>query len=122
MVVLFMRGLFKALQKDSVLNWSFWATVSIVAITVGSIGISYINLPPFIPLYNQLPWGYARLGKTYELFIPPLVVLILLFLNTFVGLRLAEKYPLLARFLFLTIIGLALFTCIFVERLIFATL
>src|SRR6185436_17941355 len=122
MVVLFMRGLFKALQKDSVLNWSFWATVSIVAITVGSIGISYINLPPFIPLYNQLPWGYARLGKTYELFIPPLVVLVLLFLNTFVGLRLTERYPLLARFLFLTIIGLALFTCIFVERLIFATL
>ena len=117
-----MRGLFKALQKDSVLNWSFWATVSIVAITVGSIGISYINLPPFIPLYNQLPWGYARLGKTYELFIPPLVVLVLLFLNTFVGLRLTERYPLLARFLFLTIIGLALFTCIFVERLIFATL
>ncbi|HYK08439.1 MAG TPA: hypothetical protein VEW42_03005 [Candidatus Eisenbacteria bacterium] len=117
-----MRGLFKALQKDSVLNWSFWATVSIVAITLISIGISYINLPPFIPLYNQLPWGYARLGKTYELFIPPLVVLALLFVNTFVGLRLTEKYPLLARFLFLTIIGLALFTCIFIERLIFATL
>lgn len=117
-----MKKFFNALQKDSVLNWSFWTTSIIVAITFISIGVSYINLPPFIPLYNQLPWGYARLGRTYELFIPPLVVLMLLFLNSFLGLRLAEKSPLLARFLFITIVGIALFTCIFVGRLIFTTL
>jgi len=117
-----MKKFFRALQKDSVLNWSFWTTVVIVVITIISIGISYTNLPPFIPLYNQRPWGYARLGNTYELFIPPFVVFCLLLLNCFVGLRLTEKAPLLARFLFITLVGLALFTCIFVERLIFTTL
>src|SRR5258706_12002307 len=119
---LFMKKFFKLLQKDSVINWSFWATIIIVVISLVSIGISYTNLPPFIPLYNQRPWGYARLGKTYELLIPSLVTLILLFLNSFLGLRLTEKSPLLARFLFITILCLALFTCIFVERLIFTDL
>ena len=121
-MVLFMKKFFKSLQKDSVINWSFWATISIVAISLISIGIAYTNLPPFIPLYNQRPWGYARLGKTYELFIPPLVIFCLLLLNSFLGLRLTEKSPLLARFLFITILCLALFTCIFIERLIFTTL
>lgn len=117
-----MKRFFRLLQRDGVLNWSFWATIVIIVITLVSIGASYTNLPPFIPLYNQRPWGYARLGKTYELFIPPLVVLCLLLVNSIVGLRLTEKAPLLARFLFITIVGLAFFTCIFIERLIFATL
>lgn len=69
-----------------------------------------------------MPWGYARLGKTYELFIPPIVIAMVCIINTSLGIRLMEKSPLLARFLFLTMVALALFAFIFIGRLIFVTL
>ena len=117
-----MKKFFNSLQKDTVLVWSFWVSIITLFLMVLVTIISYANLPPFIPLYNHMPWGYARLGKTYELFFPTAVVLGICIINTIVGIKLIEKSPLLARFLFLTMAGLALFTCIFVGRLIFITL
>lgn len=117
-----MKELFKTIKKDSVLQTSFWVTIILLVITLGAIAVIYINLPPFLPLYNHLPWGYGRLGKTYELFIPPLVVIFVGIVNTFLGTKLLEKNPLLARFLFVTMLGLAACTAIFVARLIFLVL
>lgn len=117
-----MKGFFKLLQKDSVLLWSFWISIFMVVAATGGIIASYTSLPPVIPLYNHMPWGYARLGRSYELFILPLTILCILFLNSFVGVKLLGKIPLLARFLFLTMVALSLFMLIFVARLIFITL
>ncbi|HSD99044.1 MAG TPA: hypothetical protein VLB73_05145 [Patescibacteria group bacterium] len=117
-----MKKFFKTIQKDSTLSWTFWTTIALILIMVGLIGIIYTNLPPFLPLYNQMPWGYDRLGKTYELFLLPLGVFFVCLLNTFIGVKLVEKIPLLARFLFLTTIALAVFTSIFLVRLILLVL
>lgn len=117
-----MRGFFKTLQKDSVLLWSFWISNIAILIGITSIALSYANLPPVLPLYNHLPWGYARLGKTYELFFLPLVSIVVVFVNSFLGASLLSKIPLLARFLFLTMVALSLFMLIFTVRLIFVTL
>lgn len=117
-----MKDFFSTIQKDSVLFWSFWLTIVIVILTSLGIGLSYSNLPPFIPLYNHMPWGYARLGQTYELFIPPLIVVGMSIVNYIFGIKLLGRISLLARFLFITTFILSLFTAIFVARLIFITL
>lgn len=117
-----MKKFFKTLQKDSVLSWTFLLTIIFVVIMVGLIGIFFMSLPPFLPLYNQMPWGYERLGHSFELLYLPLGTLIVCAINTILGIKLIGKIPLLARFLFLTMTGLALFTCIFLVRLVFLVL
>jgi len=113
-----MKNFFKKLQQDSVLNWSFWITLLLIFLMVGGIAATLSNLPPVVPLYNNMPWGYGRLGRSYELFFIPGLVLAVCILNTIIGLRLVKNIPLLARFLFLTMVCLALFTSIFLGRLI----
>ena len=117
-----MKEFFKTLRKDSVLRWGFWITMLFITLSFLAIGIAYTNLPPFIPLYNHMPWGYARLGRTYELFLLPILVAGITAINTFLGTRLLVKHTLLARFLFISMICIALFNFIFIVRLIFDTL
>lgn len=113
-----MKNFFKKIQQDSVLSWSFWITLFLIVAMVGSIAAVLSNLPPVVPLYNNMPWGYGRLGRSYELFSLPGVVLIICIINTIIGIRLVKSIPLLARFLFLTQASLALFTSVFLGRLI----
>lgn len=117
-----MKNFFKKIQNDSVLSWTFWITIILIILMAIAISIAYTNIPPFIPLYNQMPWGYARLGKTYELFLLPISVLGVMIGNIIVGTRLIGKIPLLARFLFITMASLALLTFIFIIRIIFLVL
>lgn len=117
-----MNALFKTIRKDSLVFWSFWITIVTIILMIIAISVSYTNLPPFIPLYNHMPWGYGRLGRTYELFLLPVSILAVCIVNTVVSIRLAEKSPLLVRFLFLTMVSVAIFSCIFVGKLIFVTL
>lgn len=116
-----MKNFFKNIAQDSVLQWSFWITIFLIILMIGGIALSYTNIPPVVPLYNNMPWGYARLGKTYELFFLPLLTLIICVVNTSIGIRLRVKIPLLARFLFLTMGTLAFFTSFFLARLILLT-
>ncbi len=118
-MVLSMKELFKTIQKDSMLQVSFWLTSSLLILTIGIIALLYSNLPPYLPLYNHLPWGYERLGRSYELFILPVIVFIIGIFNILVGVKVLGKYPLLARFLFVTMLGVGICTIIFVIRLIF---
>lgn len=117
-----MKSFFKTLTKDSVLLWSFWLSIIAIIFSVISILVFYPNLPPVLPLYNHMPWGYARLGKTYELFILPFLSLCILITNSLLGSNIHAKVPLLARFLFITSVSLNFFTFIFIVRLIFITL
>ncbi len=117
-----MNEFFKILRKDTVLQWSFWITIVIAVVTTLVIGISYQTLPPFIPLYNHMPWGYARLGKTYELFLLPALILGICCINSLLGIKMLSKNTLLARFLFVTMVSVAFLTLIFVVRVIIDTL
>lgn len=117
-----MKNFFRLLRKDNALLWSFWITIILLILMTVAIVLTYTSLPPFIPLYNHMPWGYARLGKTYELFFLPLSIALICLINSLVGMRLIHSNPLLTRFLFVTVAILALFTSIFIGRLIFLTL
>lgn len=75
-------------------------------------------LPPFLPLYNKLPWGYARLGTKIELFIPLSIAVFYYFCNIFLAEYLYKKIPLLARLLCATTIVIMLLINIFIIQTI----
>lgn len=112
-----MKGLIRQLQSDNVAWWSFWISTSLLVLVIASIGLLYRQLPPFLPLYNHEPWGYQRLGKTYEIFVPILLSMVLIGTNIFLGMYLVKKNPLLARFIFITNTALSFFILIFVMRI-----
>jgi len=117
-----MRKFLNKLQKDSVINFSFWVTVVILLITLIGIIFVYTNLPPFLPIFNHMPWGYGRIGPRYQIFLPVILISLISIFNYIFGLKIIEKYPLLTRFLFVTTAILAFFSLIFEFKLIFLTL
>lgn len=112
-----MKEFFKSIQQDSVGSWSLWVTSLLFFIILGGILVLYRSLPPYLPLYNHMPWGYARLGASYEIFVPLVTALFFVLSNTFLAKYLRSSYPLLARFLFAANVSLAFFTLIFFFRL-----
>lgn len=112
-----MKKFYKIVTADGVGVWSFWLTNTLFFAILVGLGILFRFLPPYLPLYNHMPWGYARLGTNLEIFVPFLTALILTAFNTFLAVRLREKNPLLARCLFFANFSLGIFTVIFFFRL-----
>lgn len=79
---------------------------------------SYRNLPPFIPIFNQLPWGEERLGKTITIFVPVLVALLILVINLFTSSITYRKIPLVARMLAAVSLLIGILTFLFVVKTI----
>lgn len=113
-----MNATFKTLFTDKIISISFWTSIFLLFVTLGIALVSYVNLPPFLPIYNKMAWGYARLGKTYEIFLPIILPTIFLICNIFFARFLYARLPLLARFLLLATLLIALFTFIFILKLV----
>lgn len=79
---------------------------------------SYGGLPPFIPIFNQLPWGEERLGKTITIFVPVLVALLILVINLFTSSITYRKIPLVARMLAAVSLLIGILTFLFVVKTI----
>lgn len=109
---------FKVLFADKIVFFSFWTSILFFILTLGIVALSYTDLPPFLPIYNKLAWGYARLGNTYEILLPILLPIFFTVCNLFAARYLYEKAPLLTRFLLLSTLLIALFTFIFILKLV----
>lgn len=109
--------MFKTILSDKINSVSLWGSSFFFLITILVVIISYSHLPPFLPLYNKLPWGYARLGNNYEILIPIITMIIIGAVNIFLGQNIYKRNPLLSRFLFLVVFLSSLFTCIFIVKL-----
>lgn len=112
-----MNTSFKQLFTDKIILYSFWLSIILFFIALVIVALTYAHLPPFLPIFNKLAWGYARLGNTYEIGIPLGIPIGLSILNIFLAKFFYSKTPLLSRFLFLVTLLLALFTCIFIIKL-----
>lgn len=113
-----MRAIIKKIYADKIAGWSMSLSASLLFVTLVIILITYRFLPPYVPLYNKLSWGYARVGHTFELFFPFLLVLLFLVINSYIGISVQQKAPLLSRFLFITTLTLSIFTTIFIVKLV----
>jgi len=113
-----MSGLINFLLSDKIIRLGSIASIGFLVLSLIYIGFSYFSLPPYIPLYNQMPWGVERLGLKYQIFIPPLISLTIIFMNNVIGYFLYSNMPLVSRMLSITSLLYSIITMIYIVRTI----
>lgn len=108
----------KGIVNDKITFWGFFWSFLLLSISIIYTILSFSHLPPFIPLYNKLPWGVGRLGTKIEIFIPLGLTLEFFICNLILSAFVYAKVPLLARILAFVMFFVSLFTCIFIFKII----
>ena len=90
-----------------------------ILVSIAVVLIFYRSLPPFLPIYNKLPWGYARVGTKIEFFIPVGIGALLYLFNVILGSLSYKKSVLIGRFFSGTTILISIAILIFVLQIIF---
>jgi len=111
-----MRGLFSHIKGDKIIRWGLGTAAILIVLEGAYVGLFYFSLPPYLPLFNQMPWGESRLGIKAEIFLPILLAISFLILNSFLLTRLYEKMPLLSRILSITTLLNTLLSFVFIVR------
>ncbi len=112
-----MKKIIKTLFSDKIIRLDLVVSTILLFGTLLFIIISYRKLPPFLPLFNQMPWGDQRLGQRIEVFIPLLLATTIFIANTIFSYYLYQKMPLVSRMLSITSFIISLFTAIFLLRI-----
>ncbi|MBI3984383.1 MAG: hypothetical protein HY344_00360 [Candidatus Levybacteria bacterium] len=93
-----MRKFFSDIKKDRITLGVFGLSFLILVLTIIFILLNLKNIPPYIPIFNQLPWGNERLTQGYGIFIPvALYIFIFVFNLGFSSVLYQKNNPLLAR-------------------------
>lgn len=95
----YMKDFFKNIGSDKTTRLGFAGSFSIGLIALVFALFYYNSLPPFIPIFNQLPWGEQRLGTISTIFIPISIVFLIFACNLILALLVYEKIPLASRIL-----------------------
>lgn len=111
-----MNVFFKSLSSDKIIIWSFFATLSLILTSLILTIFFYSHLPPVLPLFNQMPWGEARLGTRAQIFIPISIAFLIFIGNLVFSATLYEKMPLVSRIICITSFLISLFTLLFIIR------
>lgn len=94
-----MKEFFKDTKTDKTIRFGFLTSLALSIIIFIFILLFYNNLPPFIPIFNQLPWGEQRLGAKITIFIPIAVNLLVLIFNFGLSAIIYKKVLLVSRML-----------------------
>lgn len=92
-----MKDFFKEIAQDKTIVYAIIINILLIVATFIYILFSYSNLPPFVPIFNQLPWGEQRLGNTPTIFIPVFVALLIFLTNVLISTLIYNKIPLISR-------------------------
>lgn len=111
-----MKEFLKDIKADRMGRFGFLGAFVLSILTFFYILIAYKNLPPFIPIFNQLPWGEARIGSTITIFIPVLYCSLIIVGNLFLANFIYKKIPLISRILAATSIIVALLIFLFTVK------
>lgn len=111
-----MKGLISNIWADRVTRIASVASLGLSTVAVVYIILVYQNLPPFLPLYNQMGWGEPRLDDKPFIFLLPSLTLLILIGNTIFASFLYETMPLVARMLSITNLLVSALTLIFIFR------
>lgn len=117
-----MKELFKHIKSDKIIKWGVILASTLVILETAYILIAYTSLPPFLPIYNQMPWGESRLGSKIEIFLPVLITVAYIVINLFLITRLYTRMPLASRILSITTLLISVLSCIFITRTLFLIL
>lgn len=111
-----MKDFFKDITADKTITMAFFVNGFFIIATLIFISFSYGRLPPFIPIFNQLPWGEQRLGTTISIFVPVLVSLLILIINIITAALAYKKIPLVSRMLAAISLLTSILTFLFVIK------
>lgn len=115
---IFMKKVFESIKKDKIISRGF--TLSLVLIVIGFVYavLNYRFLPPYLPLFNQLPWGEQRIVQTPGIFIPIAVSLFIFLFNIVFSSLIYKNSPLLSRITAATTLVITILTLLFIIRTI----
>ncbi len=112
-----MKKIINTLLLDKIIRLDLIVSTILLFGTLLFVIISYRKLPPYLPLFNQMPWGDERLGQRIEVFIPLLLAAAICMGNTILSYYLYQKMPLVSRMLSIASFIISLFTAIFLLRI-----
>ena len=113
-----MNAYINQLKSDKIMLYGFSLGLFLIFCSLMIILFVYSRLPPFIPIFNQMPWGEARLGKQIEIFLPLAFSLIIFLVNISFSSVLYLKTPLISRILCVTSLLVSLFMILLTVRTI----
>lgn len=113
-----MKEFFKEIKADKITSKAFFITFLIVLLSIIYCIAYYRQLPPLIPLYNQLPWGTERIADTYEIFIPIAIEIFIFIFNLFFSALVYKKAAILSRIFSVTSLLFAVLIFLFLVRTI----
>ena len=113
-----MKKFFKFIKQDKITYWGFILSSIFLLGSFALIAVFYKQLPPFLPLYNKMPWGYARIGKKIELFIYGAIAMLFYSINFISAFHIYKKAALLARFICVTTLFICFFVFVFAIQII----
>lgn len=108
-----MKDLFKYAKADKIIKWCMVLSGLIILSEIIYVAFYYFSLPPFLPIFNQLPWGEERLGTRIEIFLPLFITVSFFIFNFFLLNQLYEKMPLISRMLAITTFLISIISFIF---------
>lgn len=116
-MLLFMKETFKKTFQDKIIFWTFLISLAIFLALAIYIVIIYSQIPPILPIYNRMPWGYSRLGIKPELFIPLGITMIFFISNTIAATLLYNKLVLISRMISTISFSIILCTSIYIVKI-----
>jgi|SRR5581483_7471495 len=118
MTQLSMKELFSNLKSDRIIYQIAQIILAVNLLGVLIIILFFGKLPPFTPLFNQMPWGEQRIAPTIFIFLPSVLSLIIFAANIFFASYLYRKNPLIARLFSITSFLVSVLVLIFIIRTI----
>ena len=103
-------------KADKIIRWGMTFSLALLVLQAILLGIFFLQLPPLVPMFNQLPWGDERLGANYEMFLPLVITLVFFLFNYFLLRKLYVTMPLVSRIMSITTLLAALLSLIFIVR------
>jgi hypothetical protein len=111
-----MKRLINNIKADKLALRGFVISLLLTLFTVLYIVLNYQNLPPLIPIFNQLHWGNSRLVATSGIFIPVVIFTIIFIFNILFTSIVYSKNPLIARIVAAVTLILAMMNLLFIVR------
>lgn len=105
------------IRIDKIILNEFVISFLVLIATLILVLVNYENLPPYVPIFNQLPWGNERLMQTPGIFIPiGLYSLVFIFNLIFSYVLYQKNNPLLGRIIAAVTLLIAVMNLIFIIR------
>lgn len=114
-----MKERFNHLLRDRIVKISYFFSFVLIFLAFLYIIFIYQQLPPLIPVFNQLPWGIQRLGEKVMIFLPFSINLVFFIINIVFSLGIYKKMPLVVRMLSITTLFISFTVLVFLLRTTF---